>query len=149
MVDDNNNNFNMCFSWSCSYKLLFLQCNVGPIFKTFRGCVILSVIDDLKRKKDQDAKINVFKTFYVKTNIDFKTRLKRDEIVALSTLETVQNYLKTKFNIDLGLIYFTEKFKAQLVSLDGLGRSEMVEVLKERDEEEQKKKGLGQILGVK
>lgn len=103
--------------------------------------------------KEQSEKFNVFKTFFeTGKNLPFMTDLTLNQIKAVVMIEYIDNILDKRFGVKLGLKKgLSDPLKAHLVSKNRMGRAEMVEVLKEEEDETEergKSKRLRNLLGI-
>lgn len=77
-------------------------------------------------------KFEVFETFFNNTqkNLDYKTRLDDSEIDDITYLHTLHEYMQKHWKYNSPLNNYLERKKALRVSLDGLSRKEMEEILR-------------------
>lgn len=102
-------------------------------------------------KKGEEERFKAIKDLFSDVNIDFKTDLTDEQIHAMGGSELIDDYIKTNWGVDIELSDFTHSIKCKLVSRTRLGRVEYVEVLIDRDEENEKKDSpsrVRRILGV-
>jgi hypothetical protein len=77
-------------------------------------------------------KFEVLETFFnnEQDNLDYKTRLDDGEIDDITYLHTLHEYMEERWKYDSPLEGYLERKKALRVSLDGLSRKEMEEILR-------------------
>lgn len=97
-------------------------------------------------------KFEVFERFFNNTdkNLDYKTRLDEGEVEDIAYLHTLHSYMRKKWGYTSPLYPYLQRKKALRVSLDGLGRQEMKEILKPEvttDEERDRKSSWDRMVG--
>lgn len=87
-------------------------------------------------------KFEIFEEFYKyrKNDIDFKTRIDEYEIDDMTLLHTLHEYWKKEWGYNSPLEPYLERKKRLRVSRDGLGRNEMMNILRESIEEKEQDK---------
>lgn len=99
----------------------------------------------------ESEKFEIFKTFYNKKDLPFKTDLSLEQITDIVSIEMIEIYIKQEWGLDYNIKNeLTNPLKEHLVSLNRQGRTEMVTVFQspKEAEGEEKKGRIRRLLGI-
>lgn len=88
--------------------------------------------------ESEDERYKLLRDFYVKENVDAKTKFKGAEPVYFQLAEYVDKTLKTNWNIDIDITWILDGIKFKRISDMRLGRTEAIDVLKRQELEDDK-----------
>ena len=96
-------------------------------------------------------KLAIFERFYNNqdNNLDYKTRIDEYEIDDMSFLHVLHEYWEKNWDYDSPLYDYLQRKKALRVSRDGMGRSEMQNILRtDLEKEEEKRTNWDKLMGT-